>query len=537
MNKKNLGCLLMVLGMIVAIFSLLFGIDTVYAASLQDTQTPTRSATPKGTSTPYPTNQSPTPGAGSGCPEIYPTLMSASYYKNCRVCFDGMENPLIPTVTGTLQTSTPTKTPTKTPTPSTLWFGVSALQSGTQVYTEKGSTTGWIEKSWLSANVCGAPSRIMAVKFHHYRNFAYEARWYFGDTFYQNSLNGIFDGNYLVANGNSTMNNAMASIFSGWSPYTIHWVQASPGGEDKFTLGLNTGYEPNNIAYFDNVQFACKNYAYQDSTPTPTPEPTKICVTPKNVKVITKMDTFARGLERVDDDFISYYRIFPYDVGSYKSLYERDLYNKEFEVSLKTSGATYFDFVQSEEDVNVLYGKHKIDFYDCSDRLIGTYTSKEGNDETKHWAFTQPVSLCRVHVETIDDGLEKQFSAKGVITDGCQQVNCDSTNDSGRGYQFDEDSPIGIDIGGWAEYNQCRMLFDGFDMALIRNPIQGLLDYANIDVTLPEFPNIPWIQLCVQYWRMPVIKYFELEIPIGNILLFIAVMFTFGNPIGNGKGK
>jgi len=519
----------MVLGMIVVIFSLLFGIETVYAESLQqDTQTPTSSATPKGTSTPYPTNQSPTPGEGSGCPQDYPDNMSASYYRNCRMCFEGKDNPLqtsTPTPTGTLiATSTPTQTVTPSPTmtPTGLWYGL-----GKPINISRTVNYGSQANFGVVTNTDYCPGgQIAGIHVTSNRNHLWYS--YDGSQFWEYTF---ATGSFWLGVLDSSARAISNSYYPGQS-YDNH----PANNLDSINLRISP-YDQNLTATINLI--VCKNYAdpVATQTPSPTPQPTKICVTPDKVKVITKMDTFTRGLERVDDEFASYYRIYPYDVGSYKSLYERDFYNKEFEISLKTSGATYFDFVQTEEDVNVLYGKHKIDFYDCADRLIGTYTSTEGNDETKHWAFTQPVSLCRVHVETIDDGLEKQFSSKGVITDGCQQVNCESTDDSGRGYQFDEDSPIGIDIGGWAEYNQCRMLFDGFDMALIRNPIQGLLDYANIKVTLPEFPNIPWIQLCVQYWRMPVIKYFELEIPIGNILLFIAVMFTFGNPIGNGKGK
>jgi len=267
MNKKKINILVITTG--IFLFFMFAVITPVSAYCLQDTLTPTITPTKtlpycENTSTPY-------------VDELIPLVT----FEPVNIPTNQTEIALTPSTTPTL-----TPTPYRTNTPTSQWYGVSALQSGYQVYTQYGVTTGvdgWVEKSWMSTDVCGAPSSIMAVKTHHYRNFAYEYRWYFGNTFYQNFLTDpFFDGNYLFENGSSSINAAMASIYSGWSPYTIHWKQAEPKGEDKFTLGLRTGNEPNQIAYFDDVQFACKNYNYEETIPIPptvtnTPTSTPYC--------------------------------------------------------------------------------------------------------------------------------------------------------------------------------------------------------------------------------------------------------------------
>lgn len=527
---------------ILILWLLLFiGLGTVKAETVNQEATPTNSATPLGTSTPYPTNNKATPNPGSGCPSDYPDNMGASFYRNCKMCFEGLDDPLkskTPTITGTLPTSTPIiVVQTLTPTPTGVWYGLGYINGSTFKDTSPSGSRVYSE-TLQSTTVCGVDNALVGVMVYE---TGFDSRsWYIygnGSQIASNftwvlsggtSANG-YTGNprYSWFGDNSSQVLAKASEIHSYSAQiNISGLYNSPKSSMQVAIEARTG-SSGYTASGRIVGAVCKSSA-KSATPTAQPTPTKtlICKTPETFDVVTKMDDFARGLKSKDDQLNSYYHIFPYDVGSYKSLYEREFYNKQFEIDMNVSGATKIKFHETEPEVPVFYGQHKIDFYDCSDNLFGTINTSVTAEPNNEYIFSYPTSLCRVVIETIDDGLEKQFSSKGVSTDGCAQVNCQNSNESGYGYKYNPEAPIGIDIGGWGP-NECRLLFEGIDLTDMKNSMQEAIDFINIPWTLPDFPVIPWIMLCVLYWHMPVIKLFEYEIPLGNILLFIVMLGLF----------
>ena len=288
------GCFLSLL-----LFFLVSGISQVSAKPLCEDPTPTVTETPS----PSPTwvefikTSTPRPKVDASCPNGNPTgwgyVTPDSFWEmSCSQCITrtpkaawptyqiatmapaGTLDPTIwPTQFALSQTVSPTivvttPAPNNTPTPTGTWYGLSRLFAGHQVYAQQGVTTGKITKTWLSADVCGAPNSITAVKAKHTRPGGGSGFfWYPGGTEYGNSASTGFNGNYYFRNSSAEL--SYLSLITGWSPYTTHWVSI-PNDTDKFTLGFNTSTTPGDIYYFDDVQFVCKNYNYAQPTTTPT---------------------------------------------------------------------------------------------------------------------------------------------------------------------------------------------------------------------------------------------------------------------------
>lgn len=502
-------------------------------------QTPTITATPKGTMTPYPTNNNLTPAPGSGCPTSMPENVTANWYKNCGVCFADY-NPL---ATATpIVTHTPTGTSTPTPTPGVPWVGKGRFFPGEEVKFTSGVNSTWVVKSYSSSEVCGRSSSIVgASSFYHVNgvggSYNSQVRFYGGDSAKQWSV-GYYDVSHgIFPSDSSLLEYVQPLMYQDRYPYgfTAEMAGSLSGGYDKFSYGCVGSGKPSGWSCsFEDIRFYCLNSEVQTETPTPTPTlQNEVCVPETEYEVITSMESFSSGLKTVGDGKVSYYRIYPYDVGSYKSLYERDFYNKNFEINMELSNVSYFQFEKSEEDLDVFYGKHKISFYDCSDQNLGSYETNDEFDQTRSWTFSTATSLCRVVVETIDNGLEKQFSSEGVSSDGCKQINCYARSSLTDFYE--EDSPFGIDMGSWGT-TQCKLIFPGIDLSGVGDAMENAINFINIDLDVPDFPNIPWINLCVHYWYLPRIKLFDFEIPIGNILL-IAILPSIFKSIGGRKSK
>lgn len=512
--KNGIKITIIVIGLLLAL-----GISG-YSVMAQE-GTPTVTASPMGTLTPFPTNTTPTPGDGSGCPTTIPTLMQGAYYQKCKVCWENSENPVMthtPTNTGQ-PSNTPTITKTPTITPNGGWYGfgkpinenytsVNGADSDTGVYS--------------SSNLCGGSNRLagLVVNFQEHATNKYWWKEKFDGGAWSTSYNSrtiTLGPKVLHGPLNLNIYNLMIADYTQW-----HTLQLNYNNYNSIQIRFSSDYGKTN--HYTVIKPVCLNYSYQSPTvtPTATAQPTPLCIQNDHVKCISNMDTFNAGLAKVDDGKIAYYRIYPYDVGQYKSMYEKDFYNKNFYIELNVSGSTSFEFVETDPEVPIFYGPHQITGYDCANNIIFENTLGAGPSATKGWNYPKS-SICKVQVQTIDDGLEKQFSSDGVIVNGCDQLNCDSDY---TGYTFDPDAKFGFDPGGWND-TVCDLIFPGIDLSFMKDPLDTVFTWVTGNDFQLDMPIIPWIMICVHSWVMPQIRFMDLDIPIGNILIIAIIPLIF----------
>lgn len=522
----------LVVGFILVVVALFLITSPAYA---QDATT-----TPMGTLTPFPTNTTPTPQAGSGCPQTLPQNYTADFFQKCRACFSDLDpsgsvtQTVTPTPTITPTQNTPTVTPTRTAQATLLNCSYGSPSPNNGICTVLDSRN--IKITFASGNSSDTRdawynSTAGTIYIH---NTGYVDQWM--------TYSGTFKGEFWDWNNFTVPNYMLDRVYPNVASGTTYRRYLDDYNYYRVATGykrlrwvfsrVESGGDKNYNAAAHVVYISLDPFPVTTPTAAPTQTPTKtpICVPPTEFKEITSSNLtneFFSGLEKKNDGLTSYYRVFPYNNGLPIPAEEKRLFLKEFTINLNLSGSTYFLFEPSAVDVPIFYGTHQIRVYDASNNIIASGTTTAGASSINGASYAKS-SVSKITVEMIDDGLDHQFSARGISIDGCQQVICPDIDLSL------EDAPFGVTGAKWLDdLWQCKPLIRGFSVYDVHQLF--LVPYHALGITWFDDMFADWdtklqsVDICLKYYVIPKIKILNLEIPVTSILGFYLAVLVIKN--------
>jgi hypothetical protein len=517
MKNMKVGFFVIVFGFLVAFSFLIRENGIVNAAEGTITATNSPTITKWGTITLEPTKQTLTPMPGqSGCPTVAGQLL-AGMYESCKQCYGNVDTyaTSTPTLTGTQATATSTRTSTATVTPTGTWYGVGKSTNINRTCTYPSSCDfGTVYASTVCPGGKISGTHITSSKNH---------LWWSADggSQYWETSSG---GNWYVGIIDSAAYNLSKAVYPG------QVVDGHGTDHRDWTHFIIYPYNGDGTANITMNMVVCKNYSAPQPTMTPTATAQPCVVNDENVYNLNYGEL--SGVRYKNDGNEWYWAFSNYDPEVPNSGVLTDTWEKwvrkVMEIKVNVSGVTSVSFDKGTKSNNIIYGAHKISMYDCNDEYLGSYTTSADTGYTSvGWTIPQ-TSLCRVVIETINDGKQKLFNSKFMTVNGCKQVNCGNAMFSST-YVFDETSKFGLLLGGPTGQVHCQRIFEGINFSPILNRIQAFLDIPTISVitgnlTLPEIYPVPKVDLCIEAITMPRVIVFGYEIPVGMVILAFVLL-------------